>query len=103
MSGDRIFVVEEDDTNNAWAQFRCPGCGQIHMIQIDPEGVEPLWTWNNLKVLPTFSPSIRVRGTRAGAPFVCHSFVTDGMIQFLNDCTHELAGQTVPLPEWGAA
>jgi hypothetical protein len=30
---------------------------------------------------------------------VCHSFVTDGKIQFLGDCTHALAGQTVELPE----
>jgi hypothetical protein len=30
---------------------------------------------------------------------VCHSFVTDGRIQFLSDCTHELAGQTVDLPD----
>ena len=32
----------------------------------------------------------------------CHSFVTDGRIQFLADCTHPLAGQTVDLPEVGA-
>ena len=31
---------------------------------------------------------------------VCHSFVTDGNIQFLSDCTHSLAGQTVPLEAW---
>ena len=31
---------------------------------------------------------------------VCHSFVTDGRIQFLGDCTHKLAGQTVNIPEW---
>ena len=31
---------------------------------------------------------------------VCHSFVTDGRIQFLGDCTHSLAGQTVDLPEF---
>ena len=30
---------------------------------------------------------------------VCHSFITDGRIQFLGDCTHELKGQTVELPE----
>jgi hypothetical protein len=29
----------------------------------------------------------------------CHSFVTDGKIEFLNDSTHKLAGQTVPLPD----
>lgn len=28
---------------------------------------------------------------------VCHSFVTDGKIQFLSDCTHDLAGQTVDM------
>jgi hypothetical protein len=31
---------------------------------------------------------------------VCHSFVVDGRIQFLGDCTHHLAGQTVDLPPW---
>lgn len=29
----------------------------------------------------------------------CHSFITDGKIQYLSDCFHELAGQTVDLPE----
>jgi len=29
----------------------------------------------------------------------CHSFVKDGHIEFLSDCTHDKAGQTVPLPD----
>ena len=29
---------------------------------------------------------------------VCHSFVRAGQIEFLGDCTHEFAGQTVPMP-----
>lgn len=29
---------------------------------------------------------------------VCHSFVREGRIQFLGDCTHRLAGHTVDLP-----
>lgn len=33
--------------------------------------------------------------------FCCHSFVTNGKIQFLNDCTHDLKGQTIELPELG--
>jgi hypothetical protein len=33
-------------------------------------------------------------------PKICHSFITDGRIQFLGDCTHRLAGQTVPIPDW---
>jgi hypothetical protein len=32
--------------------------------------------------------------------FRCHSLVTDGNIQFLDDCTHELKGKTVPLEDF---
>ena len=31
---------------------------------------------------------------------ICHSFITDGSIEFLPDCTHELAGKTVPLEDF---
>lgn len=31
---------------------------------------------------------------------VCHSFVRDGQIQYLGDCTHEYAGKTVDLPDF---
>ena len=74
-----------------------------------------MWTWNNDREKPTLSPSILVRSTvpitdeerdriMAGEtfeprPLVCHSYVTDGRIQFLSDCTHALAGQTVDLPD----
>lgn len=56
-------------------------------------------------VRPTFKPSILVtlrwsENDASEKDEVCHSFVTDGQIQFLGDCTHELAGQTVPIPEW---
>lgn len=34
-----------------------------------------------------------------GKEVVCHSFVTDGRIHFLGDCTHEFAGQTLDLLE----
>ena len=33
-------------------------------------------------------------------PLVCHSFVRNGRIEFLGDCTHGLAGKTVDLPKW---
>jgi hypothetical protein len=92
------------------------------MVYIGTEG-GPAWTWNNDPVKPTFTPSVLVRSghympehvgpdcwctynaARPDDPSsfkcsVCHSFVTDGNIQFLSDCTHALAGQTVPLPEW---
>lgn len=104
--------------------FWCPGCDGAHGIKVG-SGAGPRWSWNGNAEKPTFTPSILVRGTelsaageldrkrweaagfpsRNGIAFdsvqtVCHSFVTDGRIQFLGDCTHALAGQTVDLPSW---
>lgn len=84
--------------------FWCPGCDMAHQVRVG-NGPGPRWTWNGSADRPTFQPSILVRYDGAdagvdGAPTaVCHSFVTDGRIQFLDDCTHALAGQVVPLPE----
>lgn len=55
-----------------------------------------------MKVEPTFEAiKARVRCWRVEKfpPHVCHSFVRDGRIEFLSDCTHALAGQTVELSE----
>ena len=101
--------------------FWCPGCDSAHAIKHGGDG----WTWDGNTERPTFSPSVLIRsGHYIGraeaacwctynaehpdepAPFkcgVCHSFVRGGQIQFLGDCTHALAGQTVPLPPWPAS
>lgn len=77
--------------------FRCPGCKTGHMVKVGTDG----WTFNGNGDAPTFTPSVFVNydGSCPGVPR-CHSFVTDGQIQFLTDSTHELAGQTVPLPDF---
>lgn len=95
-------------------QFVCPGCAAhrghrahglltLHVNWLpDGETTEsvhaagkPHWGFNGSLDSPTFAPSVL---QRAG-DYVCHSFVRDGAIEFLGDCTHGLAGQTVPLPE----
>lgn len=53
---------------------------------------EPVWSWNGSVDAPTVRPSILTKGIG-----VCHSFVNDGKVQFLNDCTHEHAGKTMDL------
>lgn len=79
--------------------FWCPGCNIAHGIRYNPGGEDThVWEWNGDREKPTISPSILVQG--GSYNHVCHSFVRDGQIQFLSDCTHELAGQTVELPEW---
>lgn len=61
----------------------------------------PNWTWNGSTEAPTLKPSILTRGGDDidGKRVVCHSFVNDGKVQFLGDCSHSLAGQTVDLLE----
>ncbi|WP_370176814.1 DUF6527 family protein [Sphingobium abikonense] len=92
--------------------FMCPGCKAVHGIKVG-EGAGPRWGYNGNPDAPTFTPSILVTTGRAvdpnfkpepgDPPEVCHSFITDGRIQFLTDSSHALAGQTVPLPpfSWG--
>ncbi|WEZ84568.1 DUF6527 family protein [Rhizobium sp. 32-5/1] len=85
--------------------FWCPGCDGAHQVGIG-EGSGPRWSYNGNPDAPTFTPSVLVtyNGRDAGIdgapPAVCHSFIADGRIQFLGDCTHELAGQTVDLPDF---
>ena len=98
--------------------FWCPGCDEAH-------AVNATWTFDGNVHAPTFTPSIMVTGTKLtpeGEAMIdediakqvirtgdfqypsvdtcCHSFVRAGRIEFLGDCTHKLAGQTVSLPEW---
>lgn len=79
--------------------FYCPACECGHMIRVG--GDEPVWGWNDDIEFPTFTPSIFVnRGSVNPTAPACHSFVAKGTIQFLGDCTHDMAGQTVEIPEW---
>jgi len=75
----------------------CPGCGVAHKAAIGPEG----WTWNGDVDAPTLRPSFVVEYQGAEKK-VCHCYITDGKARFLPNSYHELAGQTVDLPEWGS-
>lgn len=99
--------------------YWCQGCEQPHTINHGNGG----WTWNGNVEKPTFSPSVLVTGGHYAAGWKgpdcwcnfaqrhpeagptnfkcgrCHTFIRDGMVQFLGDCTHKFAGQTLPLPD----
>lgn len=79
--------------------FFCLGCDMPHTVQTG-EGKGPRWGYNGNAEAPTFTPSVLVQYDWSDGPKVCHSFVTDGRIQYLGDCTHQLAGQTIDLPNW---
>lgn len=76
--------------------FWCPGCDTVHSL-------DTTWQITGDDNSPTISPSVLVT---TDAPFmpelneICHSFIREGKIEFLSDCTHKMVGQTVELPEW---
>ena len=105
----KLYRIEDWRNGLANVYFNCPGCNCSHGVWTeewikDHDGngkpiYGPKWGFNNDIDKPTFSPSILIQSHHAGIKEVCHSFITDGMIQFLGDCTHELAGKTVELPD----
>jgi hypothetical protein len=100
---DRIRVSGEGENRHLF--FMCPGCR-------DPHALDARWSWNGITTVPTFGPaspgqafSLLVRWSEGGQgeeriKKCCHSYVEDGRIRFLDDCTHPLAGKAVAIPEW---
>ena len=94
------------DGNQAFS-FYCPGCKTHHMVPVKGPRA---WGWNGSTDSPTFSPSIKVTMgpkpdpithlAKKGAPNrICHSFIKDGVWEFLSDCWHDLAGQKIPMED----
>jgi len=75
--------------------FFCPGCKLAHCFQTG--GVETAWSFNGNMESPSFLPSLVCSGGCSESR--CHLMLTDGKLQFFNDCCHELAGKIVDLPE----
>lgn len=76
-------------------RFYCTACEHNHIFFT--EGTVK-WSFNGDMVKPTFSPSLVNYIDNEGYPkYRCHLFVKDGMIQYLNDCTHKYAGKTIPM------
>jgi len=95
----KIRVIDYTDSNGVkWHHtqylYMCPGCGYEHAFALRSEGGHH--DFNMDLDRPTVSPSL-VQNFTPGR--MCHSFIRNGMIQFLSDCWHELRGQTVELPE----
>lgn len=106
--------------------FWCPGCEEMHRVPATKRRADG-WTWNENIEAPTVTPSLLLTSGHFCPDFKpgdncwctynaeqvakgekpckfecerCHTFVKDGNIEFLSDCTHKLAGQTVPIPDW---
>lgn len=82
----------------------CPGCKRRHGATLKGDYV---WEWNGSLESPTLTPSVLTNHIQDPTNVEwnkthrrCHSFVRAGRIQFLDDCEHELAGQTVDMVPW---
>lgn len=71
----------------------CPGCKSTHQFWVNPPS-GPSWTYDGNAEKPTVSPSLRHSW---GPNKCCHYFIRKGNLVFCGDCTHALAGQTVPM------
>jgi hypothetical protein len=86
----------------------CPACDKLHALGVrgdDGSRAPTEWEWNGDLERPTFSPSLLTwTGDRDNPDTRCHSYIRNGMWDYLADCTHALAGQVnvpmVPLPAW---
>lgn len=114
MSGRGLLRIIEGGALGFW----CPGCKCQHVVTTSGNVA---WTFNGDYEKPTLEPSVLVRSGHYATAFRegmncwctyakenpddpvrykcerCHLFLRNGMLEFLGDSTHELAGKTVPL------
>ena len=122
----RKIISYKDKDENLGYHFHCPGCNSVHSVFTERVTPGQKWGFNGNEEKPTFTPSVFVRFdhlsemamqrnrefykihkrfmTIKELPYdvkkICHSFVTNGMIRFLDDSTHHLKGQTVELDDF---
>lgn len=78
--------------------FNIPGPISTRILPIILKGTRAgtgCWSWNGDTEKPTVKPSI----LSDNGEVRCHTWINDGKVQFLDDCTHEFAGQTLDLLE----
>lgn len=112
MTNPIIIATPTDDHGKKYMSYWwwCPGCADFNghgAHRIDDRWPEPI----GLPDKPTINGSYLSYGHEPtddsvpgykGSP-QCHSFIKEGHIQYLDDCTHSLVGQTidmVPVPDW---
>lgn len=90
-------------TNTGGYNYWCIGCKCVHHL-------DKRWTLTGTEEKPTIRPSIlvpkglteeKIKANKilcmVSVNPLCHSFITEGQIQYLQDCEHELKGQTIDM------
>ena len=86
----------------------CPACKCGHGFRAGESDGRPgpIWGFNNNYIKPTLFPAgpghtcsvlVNYYNYKLKRKVTCHFHITDGMIQYCDDCTHEFAGKTLKL------
>jgi len=92
-------LFESDGISHRAWMVRCPACDAPHSF-------DKRWTFvNGNHEAPTFTASMLVKFYEGdpkdpASNRVCHSYLTDGVWNYLSDCTHAMKGQKIPAPDW---
>ena len=104
----RVFDAHPNINGCDYYSFKCPGCGTVHTFRVGERAGSKGWTIEGDELKPTVRPSLlttwkhnhsqELEPLADQAKRICHIFITDGVVEFLNDCTHSNAGKKIPLP-----
>ena len=86
-------VVKLDHNNNEFYVITSPATGQNILF-------DKRWNFNGDYEKPTFRPSMLIQYPEEKPEIGLvreHFFVTDGKIQYLQDCHHDMRGKTVEM------
>lgn len=84
---------------NTELTFYCLACKEYHNLNTT-------WNFNGNFDKPTIRPSLlitlkwwnEITNKYDKEVQRCHSYITDGKIEYLSDCKHDMKGMTVELP-----
>lgn len=87
------LLIESEYQGKKVYYYWCEGCGNHDCF-------DDTWTiekWNPLTISPSVRMSVGGHGSGQPERTVCHVFIKNGVIEYLNDCPHKLRGQKVPM------
>ena len=93
-------LLQSEDGARLW--WYCASCDMLHPIALHnrPGESVDVWSWNNDAERPTFMPSFLTdMSGRNGPKRICHTYIKEGMVEYLNDSTIHLRGVTKELQD----
>lgn len=81
--------------------FWCPACQFGHGVWTTEANAHTgaRWTFDGNFEIPTISPSLLIHHGANGKE-ICHTVVSCGVINYCSDCTHAMAGKSIPMEEF---